>query len=135
MIQGIGVDTVSLKRFKTALKKNSTKFLEKICHKNEMLYLSKNKKTGSPGRSTGRQVLLVASSFACKEAVAKAFGTGLGGEMWFTDIEVKRNRAGAPLIVLHCKAKKIEKKNKIKKIFVSLTHEGDSCTAFVILEK
>ena len=125
MIQGIGVDTVSLKRFKTALKKNSTKFLEKICHKNEMLYLSKNKKRTS----------LVASSFACKEALAKAFGTGLGGKMWFTDIEVKRNRAGAPVIVLHGKAKKLEKKNKIKKIFVSLTHEGDSCTAFVILEK
>ena len=126
MIHGIGIDTVSLKRFKVALKKNSNKFLQKTCHKNEIICLSENKK---------RQVSLVASSFACKEALAKAFGTGLGGKMWFTDIEVKRNRAGAPLIVLHGKAKKIEKKNKIKKIFVSLTHEGDSCTAFVILEK
>ncbi len=126
MIHGIGIDTVSLKRFQAVLKRSPHKFLQKTCHKNEIVCLSENKK---------RQVSLVASSFACKEALAKAFGTGLGVHMWFTDIEVKRNRAGAPLIFLHGKAKKLKEKSKIKNIFVSLTHEGDACTAFVILEK
>ena len=126
MIHGIGVDTVSLERFTLSLKKDYKKFLQKICHANEIQYITKNKNI----RST-----FVAANFACKEAISKAFGTGLGVKMWFTDIEVKRNRAGAPLISLHGKAKNLGKKNKIKKIFVSLTHEGDHCTAFVILEK
>ena len=126
MIYGIGVDTVSLERFESALKDNHRKFIQKICHKNEIRLLSKNK---------NRKTTTVAGAFACKEALAKAFGTGLGVHMWFTDIEVKKNGAGAPFITLHGKAKKIKEKFKIKKIFVSLTHEARYCTAFVILEK
>jgi len=53
----------------------------------------------------------------------------LGGIVFNDKNELKKlNSIMHPLIIN-------EIKNKIKKIFVSLTHEGDSCTAFVILEK
>jgi holo-[acyl-carrier protein] synthase len=43
----------------------------------------------------------MAARFAAKEAVLKAFGTGLGHDMRWTDIEVVNENSGRPRVHLH----------------------------------
>lgn len=72
-----------------------------------------------------------ATSFAAKEAVYKAFGTG-----WIDGkgVEVVRSREeGTPSIRLHGEIGKIAKKRKIRKVLVSLSYTESSAVAVAIL--
>jgi hypothetical protein len=42
-----------------------------------------------------------AARFAAKEAVSKAFGTGVGKAMGWRDIDVHKKKSGEPFLVLH----------------------------------
>ena len=42
-----------------------------------------------------------AARWAAKEAVSKAFGTGIGAELGWRDLEVVRLASGEPQFVLH----------------------------------
>ena len=46
-----------------------------------------------------------AARFAAKEAVSKAFGTGIGRAMGWKDIDVHRKPSGEPFVVLERGAK------------------------------
>jgi holo-[acyl-carrier protein] synthase len=49
----------------------------------------------------------VAARFAAKEAVSKAFGTGIGAQLGWQDIEICKKESGEPFVVLHGKGKKL----------------------------
>lgn len=65
----------------------------------------------------------LAGRYAAKEAIAKLFGTGIGKELSFQDIQIIRDPSGKPLVKLSEKATKLAEKLEIKDIQVSISHE------------
>ena len=75
----------------------------------------------------------LAANFAAKEAFSKALGTGIRG-FNINEIEVLRDELGAPYFNFYGKAAEIVSANGYK-AKVSLSHEGDSAIAMVLLEE
>ena len=49
----------------------------------------------------------LAARFAAKEAISKAFGTGIGAQLGWQDMEIRRKESGEPFVVLHGKGKEV----------------------------
>jgi len=71
--------------------------------------------------------------FASKEAVLKAFGTGMRDRMKWTDIETLNEESGKPYINLYGRAKELAMEKNISEIAVSLSHCQDYAVANVLL--
>lgn len=122
MIKGTGVDIVEISRIRKSL--NNEKFISRIFTEQEQAYCN------------GRNVLKASSyaaRFAAKEAVVKAFGTGMRGGTW-QDIEVVVDEGGAPHIKLHGYFAYSATKRKIYNIFISLSHSKEYAIAQAVLE-
>ncbi len=123
MIYGIGVDTTSAQRIEKAMQRKS--FINKVFGENEMQFLNARKNS----------TLGAAANFAAKEAFSKALGTGIfTSDFKLNEVEILRKETGEPYFYFTGDAKKIiELKNLTA--YVSLTHEQNTATAFVILEQ
>lgn len=121
MIIGIGTDIIEINRIESIVKKNG-KFLEKNFTSKELEFFSKKK---IPYES-------IAGNFAAKEAVSKAFGTGIRG-FSLKDIEVLRDELGKPLINLSSKVKSILGLDNII-VHISISHDRSKAIAFVVIE-
>ena len=121
MIFGIGTDIVLISRIK-----NSKAFAEKILSASEMqLWEEKN---------SSKQQNFLAKQFACKEAVAKAIGTGFSNTIFPKDIEILRNSAGKPYINPQASLEEVFADLGIINSHVSIADEIDYVVAFVIIE-
>ena len=60
--------------------------------------------------------------FAAKEAVAKAFGTGIGKALKWTSIEILVDSLGCPFVQLDTLGQKLAQEHSIKSISISLSH-------------
>jgi holo-[acyl-carrier protein] synthase len=120
MILGTGVDTVSLSRFESKL--TETPRLK------DRLFL--DIETVNDGAEASIQTL--AGRFAAKEAVIKALG-GAPGIEWH-GIEVGKESSGKPVIWLHGETAKLALQAGVRKLHVSISHDGDVAIAFVIAE-
>lgn len=122
MIKGTGVDIVEISRIRKSL--DNEKFISRIFTEQEQAYCNE------------RNVLKASSyaaRFAAKEAVVKAFGTGMRGGTW-QDIEVVVDEGGAPHIKLHGYFAYSATKRKIYNIFISLSHSKEYAIAQAVLE-
>ncbi len=72
--------------------------------------------------------------FAAKEAVAKAFGTGIGAELGWLDIEVGHAPSGAPLVRLLGKGAELAARRGVRSVLISLTHTTVTAAASVVLQ-
>ena len=124
MIVGIGTDIVELKRIARLVEKYGDTFLRKILSADEIqsCNLSEN------------MIQRIGARFAAKEALGKAFGTGIFGEINFQNVQLATNEMGAPFFILHDEAAKIQKARKISHIHVSLSHTDSYAISFVVLE-
>lgn len=120
VIIGVGVDTVSLSRFESKLA--DTPRLK------DRLFL--DIETVDDGREASVQTL--AGRFAAKEAVIKAL-SGDPGIEWH-GIEVGKESSGKPVIWLHGSTAKVALQAGVRKLHVSISHDGDSAVAFVVAE-
>jgi holo-[acyl-carrier protein] synthase len=68
---------------------------------------------------------------AAKEAVAKAFGTGIGDIRW-VEIEVVNDERGRPELHLHGDAAKLAESMGLTHWEVSLSHTMDNAIAFAV---
>jgi holo-[acyl-carrier protein] synthase len=64
----------------------------------------------------------MAARFAAKEAVLKAFGTGLSAGIRWTDVEILKERGGRPTVELHGAAAELAARRGLRRIDVSLSH-------------
>ena len=64
----------------------------------------------------------LAARFAAKEAVLKAFGTGISQRMRWTDVEVVNEQSGRPTVVLDGAVRSFAERNGLRELEVSLTH-------------
>ena len=127
MIFGNGIDIIDIKRIERVINKYGSRFKKK-CFLIDEIKRSENKHNS---------IESYAKRYAAKEACAKALGTGLAQGVHWKDIEVRNNIYGKPYILLHNKAKKLLKKNKINnyKVEISLTDEKQFALASVIIFK
>lgn len=113
----VGCDIVKVDRFEDI--KNLDGFLNKYFALSEIDYIkSKNYSTQT-----------IAGLYACKEAVLKAFGIGIGRELALNKVEISHNDFGAPQIVMSNSVEFFLKKLHKKSIFVSISHDGDYAMA------
>jgi holo-[acyl-carrier protein] synthase len=87
MIKGIGIDIIELHRIREIISRQR-KLVDRI--------LTENEKNMFEDLSDVRKVEFLAGRFAAKEAFSKAYGTGIGTEISFLDIEIETDLNGKP---------------------------------------
>lgn len=122
MVIGIGTDIIEIKRIKEAVTKNP-RFIEKCFTVNEQEFFN-NKKNSFQS---------IAGTFAAKEAVSKALGTGFT-IFELKDIEILRDKNGKPYVYLYNKAKETSDKLNISKIFVTISHSREYAVAYALAQ-
>lgn len=121
-VLGLGVDIVETARLATAIARHGDPFLDRIFLESERAYCAQ---AGVPERC-------FAARFAAKEAVSKAFGTGIGEQLGWRDIEVCRAETGAPSIRLHGTGAATAERLGIRELRLSLSHSDHYAVASVI---
>ena len=121
-IIGIGVDIVETSRIASSIERLGKPFLDRVFTKNERLYCDA---LHSPEAS-------YAARFAAKEAVSKAFGTGMGARISWLDIEVQRNAEGKPTIELTGEGAIFARELGVVEVMVSLSHSEHYAVAQVV---
>lgn len=125
MIFGIGTDIVDINRIKSM--DSSSAFANKILSENEIKVFS--------DLEEGKQAIYLSKQFAGKEAISKAIGTGISGDIKFKEIEILRDERGRPIFNPVENLKEILANLGITKTHVSLSDEKNYAIAFAILEK
>ncbi|MNH98947.1 Holo-[acyl-carrier-protein] synthase [compost metagenome] len=127
MIHGIGHDVVEIDRIKTLTgSMHGERFLNRV--------LTAEERGLAVGRS--RVAEYTAGRFAAKEAVSKAFGCGIGSILGFQDIQIIPDASGKPWAKLTSAAweRLAIGDPEVYTIHVSITHERQLASAFVIVE-
>jgi holo-[acyl-carrier protein] synthase len=124
MIYGIGTDIVNISRIKNM--KSLQLFSEKILSVDELQV--------SSSYDESKLISYLAKQFACKEALSKAFGTGIRKPVLFKDLEILRDEKGKPYFNPLGDLKKTIINLGITKTHVSLADESEHAIAFAILE-
>jgi holo-[acyl-carrier protein] synthase len=131
MIIGIGTDLTSIKRVHAVYQKQPARFLKRLLHPKE--------KTVFDSLAPLKKKTYLAKRWAGKEAFAKALGTAIRDDVCLNDIAILNNAKGQPFISLSGGALRalnaVLAKNKTANIHISLTDEGDSAFAIVIIEQ
>jgi holo-[acyl-carrier protein] synthase len=125
MILGVGIDIIEVARIASSCKKFGERFLNRILHADEIAYCLSHKNPAP----------FLAVRFAAKEAISKAFGTGIGAQLGWQDMEIRRKESGEPFVVLHGKGKKLFKSRRAKNLLISLSHTANYAAATAVLER
>jgi holo-[acyl-carrier protein] synthase len=117
----VGVDVIEISRIAATYERFGQRFVERIYTPAEAAYCR------------GRAPQL-AARFAAKEAVMKALGTGTRGVGW-REVEVTRERSGAPGVALHGRAAARAERLGIDRLAISLSHSREYAVASVVGRK
>lgn len=126
MIYGIGTDLVDIKRIASILEKDQDAFLKRVCAPAEIKTIQDLDVT--------KRAPAVAKLFAAKEAISKAFGTGIRGDISFANIEITRDTLGKPSVILHGNTKTYFDQHIKGDIHLSLSDDAGMALAFVTIE-
>jgi holo-[acyl-carrier protein] synthase len=122
-ILGVGMDIVETRRIAESIERFGDRFLHRVFLEGEIAY----------SRSMKAPHLHLAARFAAKEAISKAFGTGIGREMGWRDLEIVREPGGAPRVRLHGRAEAHAKARGIEAVHVSLSHTTEYGAASAVV--
>ncbi|YCM44938.1 holo-ACP synthase [Verrucomicrobiaceae bacterium 227] len=120
---GIGIDVVEVSRVKSSLDEFGERFVTRIFTESEREYCARQK----------RPELHFAARFAAKEAIAKAFGTGIGKEIGWLDMEICRRESGEPMVELSGGGAEYAKDRGVLQVMVSLTHAKHYAAANAVI--
>ena len=124
MILGTGIDIIEVSRIASSYEKFGERFVNRILRPAEIAYCLSHK---SPAP-------FLAARFAAKEAISKAFGTGIGKQLGWQDLEVGRKESGEPFVILHDGAVKLLAERGGRRIHLTLSHTQTYAAAMAILE-
>jgi holo-[acyl-carrier protein] synthase len=123
VILGQGIDLVECRRIEDSLNRFGERFLNRLFLPSERAYCESRKFSHRH----------FAARFAAKEAISKAFGTGIGEQLGWKDMEILRMESGEPQVALHGKGLELLKQKKGLRVLISLTHTDDYGAATAIL--
>ncbi len=118
-ILGIGHDLIEIHRIESVHQQHGDRFLHRIFTVEEIDYCFTFR---DPYPS-------LAARFAAKEAVSKAFGTGIGHDLNWKDIEIQREASGKPILAL---SDLLKKKYSGTKVLITLSHTKEMASAFAV---
>jgi holo-[acyl-carrier protein] synthase len=124
MILGIGIDIIEVARIEASYQKFGERFLNRILLPGEINYCLSHRAPGP----------FLAARFAAKEAISKAFGTGIGAQLGWQDMEIARKESGEPYVILHEKGQQLLKARGARAMLISLSHTQAHATAVAILD-
>ena len=111
-IFGIGIDITEIDRIEDTIERLGERFLKRVFTEQERAYCDRQAKPA----------VNYAARFAVKEAVAKAFGTGIGKDLALQDINIVRAESGAPSVEISGDGKAFMQRHHIVEVKVSLSH-------------
>jgi holo-[acyl-carrier protein] synthase len=124
MILGLGIDIIEVARVAASHERFGERFLNRVFLPDEIRYCLSHRRPGQ----------FLAARFAAKEAISKAFGTGVGGQLGWLDMEVRRRDSGEPFVVLHGAGRKLLEERRARAVLLSLSHTQVHAVAVAILE-
>lgn len=124
MILGVGIDIIEVERIRSSYEKFGERFLNRILHPREIQYCLSHRDPAP----------FLAARFAAKEAISKSFGTGIGAQLGWQDMEVGRKESGEPFVILHERGQALLEARKARALLISLSHSQVHATAIAILE-
>ena len=123
-VLGIGVDLVECARIQHSIDRFGDRFLHRVFTDGEIEYSMSMK---FPARH-------LAARFAAKEAVSKAFGTGIGKAMGWRDIDVRKKPSGEPFLVFSGSAQELAVNRGVTSALITLSHTEHHAMACIVLD-
>jgi holo-[acyl-carrier protein] synthase len=123
-VLGIGVDLVECARIQHSMDRFGDRFLHRVFTEGEIAYSMSMK---FPARH-------LAARFAGKEAVSKAFGTGIGKAMGWRDIDIQKKPSGEPFLVFSGGAQDVAAKRGVTSALITLSHTEHQAMAVIVLD-
>jgi holo-[acyl-carrier protein] synthase len=124
MIVGIGVDIVEIARVDKLQDKFGERFARRILTADELIEYRRRNSSCS----------YLALRFAAKEAVAKACGIGISGELGFQGMQIDNDALGKPVLRFLDAASSLVERLQIRNALISLSDEKHYAVAMVVLE-
>jgi holo-[acyl-carrier protein] synthase len=109
---GLGCDLIEVERIRTALERHGDRFLKRIFTDEERAYCESVKFSHKH----------YAARWAAKEAVSKAFTTGIGPHLDWTSVSVYHGERQQPLVRLDAKGQALLQQVGATHVWLSLSH-------------
>ena len=123
VLLGLGCDLVEVERIRGVLERHGERFLQRTFTPEEQAYCGGLK---FPHKH-------YAARWAAKEAVSKAFTTGIGGHLDWTSISVYHGERNEPLVRLDDKAASLLRELGGTGVMISLSHTETHAMAVAAL--
>ncbi len=123
VLVGIGCDLIEVERICGVLERHGERFLHRVFTADERHYCSK---LGHPYKH-------YAARWAAKEAVSKAFTTGIGPHLEWTSVSVYHGARNEPLVRLDDKAQALLAQVGATGVLLSLSHTETHAMAVAAL--
>jgi len=124
VILGTGIDIIEVARIQASYEKFGERFINRILRPAEIAYCLSHRKPAP----------FLAARFAAKEAISKAFGTGIGQYLGWQDMEVGREESGKPFVILHDGGVALLRERGGRIVHLSLSHTANYAAAIAVLE-
>ena len=129
MIYGVGCDVVELSRVAEVVAERGDRFAKRLLAESEWETYEKRRTL-----SDARGLAFVASRWTAKEAISKALGTGISGDVTFHSMRIAHRESGAP-VVEFAEPLKSRLEAEGVTVHVSITDEKSVVAAFAVAEK
>jgi holo-[acyl-carrier protein] synthase len=124
MILGTGVDIIEVARIRAAMERHGDRFAQRFLLPDEWAYCRRHRDPAP----------FVAARFAAKEAISKAFGTGIGASLGWLDMEIRHHDSGQPHVTFHGRGAQLFATRRARAIHLSLSHTVNHAAATATLE-
>jgi holo-[acyl-carrier protein] synthase len=124
-VLGVGCDLCDVGRVRGIWERQGERFLAFTYTEAERAYCLRMKDPAP----------FLAARFAAKEAVAKAFGTGIGEELGWKSIEVAHDERGAPVVKFDAKGEDLLAARGAAGVMLTLSHTDTMAMAVAALVK
>jgi holo-[acyl-carrier protein] synthase len=117
----VGIDLIDIERIVGVLARYPDRFRLRVLTPSEQAYCR-------------RRAERIAGRWAAKEAISKVLGLGVRGVGW-REIEILPNRAGAPQVTLHGRARRRADHLELDEVSVSISHERHMAVAVAVAHR
>jgi holo-[acyl-carrier protein] synthase len=123
LVIGVGTDIIEVDRIQRAIERHGDRFLARIYTEEEQNYCFSMK----------HPYPHFAARFAAKEAVSKAFTTGIGRYLKWTSVSVRKGGREQPLVRMDKMGTELMRAINASHVFVSLSHTRNHANAVSVL--